>query len=585
LELQAWCIGQLYDAGLDDMIARVEQIKRDNRWKELRAWKPKTSKEKKQRTQAYSVLYEEYKLSEYDTINRVRHHCKASKWIADHVDGKMVMALGGEIWNNIANWIYAKHGEPHYKPSGDRKTLAGIDTKSGLRYIPGKRNQPGRVVQRTLGMRSLKRPLSKKSLNARTDWSLMSKGRSKYYLAQQDKIRQTKLVLEPLEDALERKGPRGVVAHLTFDCLPYRSQEYLDEVSNAQPTDILSMDYGPSQAAYVTTDGVKGIMAPSAKLRAEKAAYTNKIKKIDQAMDRSKREMNPDCYEQNGKGKHTQGKSIRGKRHKLTSKRQKSRARERRRLYAQETKLLNQYHRAKIRELVLLACNLVTEYDRFDEWCQNGYGKSIQSYAMGRFKDLLLREFAILGGWTHEHDPYVTKLSSTCLCGTRCKKDIRTRVHVCQNKECPLFEKVLHRDLFSAYLGLLVKQYGIGKLMNGSLQTEHWKIAVDMCATGSEVTPEKSSTSGVGPVTGTDALTGSPGTGREDCKDRSSQPQKITRRGLSPTKDTTRESVPRLESSDQTIDGFRKAHMVDHTMTAQHEYSSQDRYKRFETRF
>jgi hypothetical protein len=429
-------------------------------------------------------------------------------------------------------------------------------------------------------MRSLKRPLSKKSLNARTDWSLMSKGRTKHYLAQQDKIRQIKLVLEPLEDALERKGPRGVVAHLTFDCLPYRSQEYLDEVSNAQPTDILSMDYGPSQAAYVTTDGVKGIMAPSAKLRAEKAVYANKRKRIDQAVDRSKREMNPGCYEQNGKGRHTKGKSIRGKRHKLTSKRQKSRTRERRRLYAEEAKLLNQYHRAKIRELVLLACNLVTEHDRFDEWCQNGYGKSIQSYAMGRFKDLLLRESAILGGWTHEHDPYVTKLSSTCLCGTRCKKSVRVRVHVCQNKECPLFEKVLHRDLFSAYLGLLVKQYGLEKLRNGSLQTEqglplgYWKIAVAICATGSEVTLKK--VSGVGPVTGTDDLTSSSGTGREDCNNKSSQPQKITRRGLSPTKDTTRESVTRLESSDSIIDGSRETRMVDRTMTAQHEYSSQN---------
>jgi hypothetical protein len=121
LELRARCIGQLYNAGLGDMIARVEQVKRDKRWKELRAWKPKTKTEKKQRSQAYRVLHEEYKLSEYDTISRVRHHCKASKWLSDHIDGKMVMALGGEVWNNIANWIYAKHGEPHYKPSRDRK--------------------------------------------------------------------------------------------------------------------------------------------------------------------------------------------------------------------------------------------------------------------------------------------------------------------------------------------------------------------------------------------------------------------------------------------------------------------------------
>jgi hypothetical protein len=269
--------------------------------------------------------------------------------------------------------------------------------------------------------------------------------------------------------------------------------------------------------------------------------------------------MNPECYEKNGKGKHTKGKSIKGKKHTARSNAQERRSKLLQKLFNEEKKRLDEYHREVIHRIIKQANYLITEHDRFEEWMQQGYGKSIQTYATGALKDSLLREFTLFQTGAHEHDPYITKLSSYCLCGTRCKKFIRERAHCCQNQDCKLYNIPLHRDLFSAFLGLLVKQYGISKLVKGKLLTEqglplgYWFTALETCmvSRGSKVVTSEVDTHhqelAMGPVM-EDAQSRHPVTGREEQQEKdSSQLCKVSRGDQSSNTNTDPRSVSRPE--------------------------------------
>jgi hypothetical protein len=262
--------------------------------------------------------------------------------------------------------------------------------------------------------------------------------------------------------------------------------------------------------------------------------------------------MNKECYEQDTKGKHTKGRSIKGKKHTARSKAQERRNKLNQKLFNEEKKLLDEYHRTVIRRIISQANYLITEHDRFEEWMQQGYGKSIQTIATGALKDSLLREFTLFQAGAHEHDPYITKLSSYCLCGTKVSKPVQQRVHCCQNQKCELYNIPLHRDLFSAFLGLLVKQYGISKLVKGKLLTEHWFTALETCMVSrgskvvtSEVDPPHQELV-MGPVM-EDAQSRHPVTGREEQQEKdSSQLYKVSR-GDQGSIDTDPRSVSRPE--------------------------------------
>jgi hypothetical protein len=550
VQAQAEMLGGLYNAGLGTMKGRVHQIRRNQEWRSLGEWTPKDKTEQAQRAAAYQALKNEYKLTEYDCINVVAKHLRESKWIPDHINAATCQEVAKNLWKSVNAWIYNKAGEPHYKPIAQTTSVPGRDSTSGLRYKPGQDNKAGQVIQRTRRMQQSKGPLQDKALVAETDWSEKSKGYRKYYLARQDLIRQTKLVLVTPPG----KKTAKVEAHLTYDCLPYRSETYYDDLASEGT---ISMDFGPSGASWVDDQGNHGFMFAPEDLLREQKRLKGKRKALEQSMNRSRREMNKECYEQDTKGKHTKGRSIKGKKHTARSKAQERRSILLQKLFNEEKKRLDEYHRAVIHRIIKQANYLITEHDRFEEWKQQGYGKSIQTIATGALKDSLLREFTLFQTGAHEHDPYITKLSSYCLCGTKASKPVYERVHCCQNQACKLYNTPLHRDLFSAFLGLLVKQYGISKLVKGKLLTEHWFTALETCmvSRGSKVVTSEVDTHHQELVTGPvieDVQSRHPVAGREEqYQEDSSQLCKVSR-GDQGSNNTDPRSVSRPERSADT---------------------------------
>ncbi len=124
--------GQVYNATLQTMIGRVQQVRRDKTWRELAGQKPS-----EERTTTYNELKTKYGLSEFDCNKVALAHIRDSVWLADHLDGRIAIALGKEVWVSISKWMYGKSGKPHYIKSRKRRMLSGNDQRAGLRYKNG----------------------------------------------------------------------------------------------------------------------------------------------------------------------------------------------------------------------------------------------------------------------------------------------------------------------------------------------------------------------------------------------------------------------------------------------------------------
>lgn len=500
LKLQVWRIGSLYNASLQTMLGRVRQLRRNPLWQEL--GRGDYDHDLPVKHAHYNQLWDTYGLSQFATVNVAQGHWRASKHLPHHIDSRACDALGGEIWKNIKNYLYRKTGEPDYKPSAARSVIEGNNPEEGLHYQAGDPGRPGRIKQETRAMRK-GAPLGKKKLDARTDWSHMPRARREYYLARQDRVRTSKLVL-----ITESDGSQRAEAHIVFDCLAYRSQAYLQTVNTEA---MVSMDMGPSSIAWVSYDpssqrydsGIYQLhQQDKSTIDSERGYRKQRLK----AQARSRRNTNLDCYEPN-QGK-KQGKHIRGKRIRIRSTRHERDGKNVRKSFEREERIKARNRERITRELMQKGSNIITEADTPKDWQQKGYyGRSIARYAPAALKERILREARRLGGSVVEHNTYATCLSQYCLCGWRVKKPTqgktRAHVHQCQNQECKLYGYALDRDLFAAFLGLLTYRYSTKKLISGKLANEHWVTATEMCSVGSVVAP---SSDGVEPVSGGDEV-------------------------------------------------------------------------------
>jgi len=85
---------------------------------------------------------------------------------------------------------------------------------------------------------------------------------------------------------------------------------------------------------------------------------------------------------------------------------------------------------------------------------QKRYGKAIAAKSPGFFQSQLCRKAESADGTVYKYSTQKTACSQTHLDGTRIKKSLSVRVHHDSTGV------VMHRDLFSAYLGLYVNQDG-----------------------------------------------------------------------------------------------------------------------------
>jgi putative transposase len=173
--------------------------------------------------------------------------------------------------------------------------------------------------------------------------------------------------------------------------------------------------------------------------------FQKEKRRLQRAMDRSRRVANPDNYEANGKTKNGAHKWIKSRRYIN----QKLKVAEQERRLAAERK---RSHGELTNQILALGNQIKTEKLSYKSF-QKNFGKSVKKQAPGMFVEMLRRKADAAGGYVDEFSTYSTKLSQTChSCGSVKKKLLSLRVHECDCGVGPV-----QRDLYSAFLARHVR--------------------------------------------------------------------------------------------------------------------------------
>ena len=203
-------------------------------------------------------------------------------------------------------------------------------------------------------------------------------------------------------------------------------------------------DIGPSTIATASQDANGEFHARLQQFCAELEFKEKEIANLQRAIDRQRRQSNPQNYLPNGKikkGRHSWKKSKR----QLKNEKQ---LREVNRKVVEHRKSLQ----GKLINETLRLGNVFKTEKISKKWLQKLYGRSIGKRAPAMYVSGVKRKAESAGGLFMEFPTQPTKLSQVCICERQHKKPLSQRFHDC---ECGVQAQ---RDLFSAYLGIFVEK-------------------------------------------------------------------------------------------------------------------------------
>jgi transposase len=200
----------------------------------------------------------------------------------------------------------------------------------------------------------------------------------------------------------------------------------------------VGLDLGPSAIAIVTPNG-EGLASEKRPLAPGCAKDEKKLRRLQRYLDRSRRAMNPECFD--AQGRCIAKPRIKSKRYLRAEARM---IETERRLAA---KRVNGQH-TLIHEILAKGDTIKTEALSYKGWQRGLFGKSIGRSAPGKFIADLRTKTERFGGQFIEVPTRDTRCSQLCHgCGTYVKKALSLRVHQCACGVGPL-----DRDIYSAFL-------------------------------------------------------------------------------------------------------------------------------------
>ena len=435
-----------------------------------------------ERHAAYKALRVEYGVGEIATKELACAHWKASGWMTHLLDRRSANALGGEVWQSVEAWLYRGAGRPRTQHSKTRNVAQGQDLDGGLSLRPDVR-PPDRRKPKAGASNAGKKPVSdwkasdlrvvwgsqtinrsserlgRKRLELSLDWSCLPATRRAYVQASLPSLRRVGIRREIVRDQVH------YWALLCLDCAPYRSIEYQERLATRPVDSILGLDMGPTEQAWVTeTDSGVIKLGTDALFKAKATAAAER--RLQRAMDRSRRASNSDCYDE-------RGRVIRGKRPRNLSKRGQRLASEHKELRRKGAAQRKRETIIAAQEAALLASHVRVEDQNFSSWQASGYGKRMAVTLPGLFLARLDAELKLTNGLA-KRLPLRSAFSQYCICGSKVKKPRGQDWHQCEQAVCPIQGLRLNRHLFSAWLMRVTAstQHGsIAALHEGTLKT------------------------------------------------------------------------------------------------------------------
>lgn len=403
---------QLYNAVLGEALRRLDLMKESQYWAFARKMPSGAPKSPVQKERAWFFSWVAFRANFTDaSLQSFATQCKNACWISDHLDAHTTQKIGTRAFKAAQRYQFRTGGRPRFKPKW--KALESMEGKSNATSL---RWREDHLEWSGLSLKAIYDQKDKHGVQT---------------FALQNPVKYCRLMRRTL-----RSKTRWFV-QLVIAGTPKWKDKNPVRVGKS------SIDIGPSTIAAASETG-----AFLEQFCANVPDLQKAIRRIQRAMDRSKRASNPDHYHKDG----TIKKPTSGKRLQWVNTCGYLRLRARLREWH---RVLAAYRRTEHGELanrVVAVGNTVMAEKLSYKAFQRMFGKSVRDRAPGAFMGHLRHKAASAGGEVIEFPTRATKLSQSCQCGAVVKKPLSQRWHTCS---CGVQAQ---RDLYSAYLGLHVHQ-------------------------------------------------------------------------------------------------------------------------------
>jgi transposase len=392
----------LYNGCLREAFKRLDLCRQSRLWRQARA-----CRNPQERRQLFKAVRTQYGFREYDLIafaGEMRRAC----WMAQHIDGKTAHELGRRVFRAVEPYSYGTRGRPRFKHP-QRRPLTSLESQSNKAGIRWRQLQ---VLWTGLCLTPVLDPKDPYGIEAH---------------ALQCRTKRVRLVQRSL------RGRERWYVQLVQEGTPQTKPHH------PAPDGVVGLDLGPSTLAAVGADEALQVEFAAA-LQAQLKPWQREKRRLQRALDRSRRATNPQNYNPDGTVK-------RGARRWYKSRRagqlQQRLLETERRLAATRKRLLGEL----AHQVVALGSTIKTEKLTYTTW-QRHWGASVGRHAPGLFLAILRWTATKHGGAVEEFSTRTTKLSQVCHgCGAYIKKPLSQRVHT-----CPCGVGPVQRDLYSAFL-------------------------------------------------------------------------------------------------------------------------------------
>ena len=405
---------RIFNATLGEALRRLDAMRGSTKWKQAR-----DIKDVKLRREMFKECWKEFELSDYACQAIATKHKNAGGF-ESRVGGDITQKLGTRVWGSVKKYVFEKGGRPRFK--GKNRPLHSVEGKTNQANIIWK-PEVGCLVWGGLALRAL-------MPNAQQDSYMLEglKSPTKYCR-----------VLWRME-----RGRQRWFVQLVTQGVPPVKRTRQGAVKHQYATGgEVGLDIGPSTIAVVAS-GAAGLekFAPSVQ------QPWKHMRRLQRALDRSRRATNPDNFNSNGtakKGKHTWNNSTRYLRVKNA-------------LAEVERKLAagrKRDHGTLINKILKLGIVIKTEKLSYKAF-QKMYGRSVKQRAPGMFVDAISRKAESAGGELLQLNTQALKMSQLDhLSATYTKKPLSQRYHQLGHTDT-----FVQRDVYSAFLALHAENAG-----------------------------------------------------------------------------------------------------------------------------
>ena len=390
---------QIYNAVLGESLRVLALMRESKDWQRAREMPKGTA-----RNTLFNEIREHFDFKS-SMADRFAIACKNACWIGDHLSSNETQKVALRAFNAVERYSRGVLGKPRFKRFGKLNSVEGKTNAAGIRFKNGYVEWSG---LRMPIMAAPSDPWQVKALEAQTKYCRIVRhnirGRDCWYIQ------------------LIQNGTAPV--------------KY-----SAQPAAVVGLDVGPSTIAAVSLgDAIL-----------ERFCHTieqpwHELRRIERAMDRSRRATNPDNFDHRGRMK-------KGKKRWKRSRRYKRLAEERHeieRCIAAERKRAH----GELANRILAQGNIVKTEKLSYRAFQRAFGRSAKVRGAGSFVATLRRKAVAAGGELVEFSTYRTRLSQFDHTTGKCvKKPLSQRIHVFGDGSGEV-----QRDLYSAFLARFVEK-------------------------------------------------------------------------------------------------------------------------------